>query len=156
MPADGRAVADALAELKALQVSASHPGSLVLGADQILMCEGQLFSKSESVEAAAGQLRRLRGRPHQLVTAAVLARDRAVIWRHVDISTLWVREFSDAFLRAYLAAEGNAVLGSVGCYRLETMGVQLFERVEGDYFSILGLPLVPLLVALRQHGVIAQ
>jgi septum formation protein len=108
------------------------------------------------MEAAADQLRRLRGKPHQLVTAAVLAKDGGAIWRHVDISTLWMRDFRDGFLESYLQAEGSALLGSVGCYRLEATGVQLFERIEGDYFSILGLPLVPLLVALRQHGVIAQ
>lgn len=154
--AQGREIADALAELKARRVSNARPEALVLGADQVLVCEGELFSKAGSMEAAAAQLRGLRGRPHQLITAAVLAKDGAAIWRHVDISTLWICEFSDAFLEAYLAAEGDDLLGSVGCYRLETTGVQLFERVEGDYFSILGLPLVPLLAALRQHGVIAR
>ncbi len=154
--ADGRAVADALAELKALRVSLSHPAALVLGADQVLMCGGQLFSKAETMDAAAAQLRGLRGKSHQLVTAAVLAKGGAAIWRHVDISTLWMRDLSDAFVESYLATEGGALLGSVGCYRLEATGAQLFERIEGDYFSILGLPLVPLLTALRQHGVIAQ
>jgi len=154
--AQGRAIADALAELKARRVSSAQPDTLVLGADQVLVCDGELFSKAETVEAAAAQLRSLRGKPHLLVTAAVLAKDGAAIWRHVDISTLWMRDVSDAFLEAYLATEGDDLLGSVGCYRLETTGVQLFERIEGDYFSILGLPLVPLLAALRQHGVIAQ
>lgn len=154
--ADGRAIADALAELKALRISNTLPDALVLGADQVLVCDGELFSKAETEEAAAAQLRRLRGKPHLLITAAVLAKDGAAIWRHVDISTLWMREFSDAFLDTYLAAEGDGLLGSVGCYRLETAGAQLFERIEGDYFSILGLPLVPLLAALRQHGAVAR
>jgi len=154
--AQGRAIAEALAELKALRVSSTRPDVLVLGADQVLVCDGELFSKAETMEDAVAQLRSLRGKPHLLVTAAVLAKDGAAIWRHVDISTLWMREFSDAFLGAYLAAEGDGLLGSVGCYRLETTGAQLFERIEGDYFSILGLPLVPLLTALRQQGVVAR
>ena len=152
----GQAAADALAELKAVRISASQPDVLVLGADQVLICGGDLFSKAETTEAAAAQLLRLRGRSHQLMTAAVLARDGTPVWRHIDVSTLWMREFGDAFVRSYLAAEGDGVLGSVGCYRLEATGVQLFERIEGDYFSILGLPLVPLLAVLRQHGVVAR
>jgi septum formation protein len=154
--ADGRAIADALAELKARRVSNAQPSSLILGADQILVCDGELFSKAETMEAAAAQLRRLRGKSHQLVTAAVLAKEGAAVWRHADISTLWMRDFSDTFIETYLASEGDDLLGSVGCYRLEATGVLLFERIEGDYFSILGLPLVPLLAALRQHGVVAR
>jgi septum formation protein len=154
--AQGRAIADALAELKAHQVSTTRPDALVLGADQVLVCDGDLFSIAETMEDAAAQLRGLRGKPHLLVTAAVLAKNGAAVWRHVDISTLWMREFSDAFLEAYLATEGDGLLGSVGCYRLEAAGAQLFERIDGDYFSILGLPLVPLLEALRQHGVAVQ
>lgn len=154
--AQGRAIADALAELKARRVSNARPDALILGADQVLICDGELFSKAETMDAAAAQLRRLRGKPHLLVTAAVLAKDGSAIWRHVDISTLWMRDFSDAFLETYLAAEGDDLLGSVGCYRLEATGVQLFERIEGDYFSVLGLPLVPLLAALRQHDVVAR
>jgi len=154
--AQGRAIADALAELKARRVSNARPDAVVLGADQVLICDGELFSKAETIEDAAAQLRGLRGKPHLLVTAAVLAKDGAAIWRHADISTLWMRDFSDTFLETYLAAESDDLLGSVGCYRLEATGVQLFERIEGDYFSILGLPLVPLLAALRQHGVVAR
>jgi len=154
--AQGRAIADALAELKARRVSNVRPDALVLGADQVLICDGELFSKAETIEDAAAQLRSLRGKPHLLVTAAALAKDGAAIWRHADISTLWMRDFSDAFLETYLAAESDDLLGSVGCYRLEATGVQLFERIEGDYFSILGLPLVPLLAALQQHGVVAR
>jgi septum formation protein len=154
--AGGPAIADALAELKALRGSVSYHDALVLGADQVLVCERALFSKAGTVAAAREQLQRLRGRPHQLITAAVLAKGGAPIWRHVDISTLWMRDFSDGFLESYLDVEGDALLGSVGCYRLEAMGAQLFERIEGDYFSILGLPLVPLLAALRQHNVVGS
>jgi septum formation protein len=153
--ADGRDIADALAELKAVRTSGARPDTLVLGADQVLVCEGALFTKAHTMDAARAQLRRLRGQRHQLVTAAVLAKGAAPVWRHVDTSTLWMRDFSDGFLESYLEAEGDALLGSVGCYRLEGIGAQLFERVGGDYFSILGLPLVPLLAALRQQGVIS-
>ena len=148
--ADGRAVAEKLAELKAIAVA----GELVLGADQMLVCDGRLMSKAATLDEAAQQLRMLRGRRHVLVSAVVLASNAAPVWRHVEESTLWMRDFSDAFLESYLAAEGAAMLGGVGCYRYEGAGAQLFARVEGDYFSILGLPLVPLLAALREHGVI--
>jgi len=154
--AQGRAIADALAELKARRVSNARPDAVVLGADQVLICDGELFSKAETIEDAAAQLRGLRGKLHLLVTVAVLVKDGAAIWWHADISMLWMRDFSDTFLETYLAAESDDLLGSVGCYRLEATGVQLFERIEGDYFSILGLPLVPLLAALRQHGVVAR
>lgn len=146
---DGHHVAAALAEMKALAV----PGDLVLGADQVLLLEGAVLSKAPSLDAAREQLRSLRGKRHILVSALALARDRRIVWRHVDEAQLWMRDFSDDFLEGYLAAED--VLGSVGCYRLEGAGVQLFERIEGDYFSILGLPLVPLLMALREQGVVA-
>ena len=152
----GEAIAAALAERKALAVSTSRPGDLVLGADQVLVLGDELISKAETLEAAAVQLRKLRGRRHQLTGALVLAKGGAPIWHHVEVSTLWVRDFSDAFLDAYLKTEGEAVLGSVGCYRYEGPGVQLFERVEGDYFSILGLSLMPLLAALRDQDVLAR
>jgi len=152
---DSRGIADALAEMKALRVSASHPGALVLGADQVLMFDGALLSKAENMEAAASQLRRLRGRRHELIAALVLARDGTPIWRQMSIATLWMRAFSDEFLETYLKAEGDDILGSVGCYRLEAMGAQLFERIDGDYFSILGLPMLPLLAALRDQGIVA-
>jgi septum formation protein len=154
--AGGHAVAEMLAEMKALRVSASHADALVLGADQVLICQGRVLSKAASLEDAREQLRFLRGKRHLLVSALVLARAGVSIWRHGDEASLWVREFSDVFLENYLQAEGREVLGSVGCYRLEGMGVQLFERVEGDYFSILGLPLMPLLAALREHGAVER
>jgi septum formation protein len=148
---DGCAVAEKLAELKAAAV----PGALVLGADQVLVCDGAIMSKAATLAEAAEQLRALRNRRHTLVSAAVLAAEGTPIWRHVDESALWMRDFSDAFLESYLRAGGPELLGGVGCYRYENAGAQLFARVEGDYFSILGLPLVPLLAALREHGVIA-
>src|SRR5262249_21412843 len=126
----------ALAEMKALRVSASHPGALVLGADQILAFEGAVISKSADLGEAKALLSRLSGRTHRLIGALVLARGAAAIWRHVEASTLTMRAFSDAFLDDYLAREGEAVLSSVGCYRFEGLGAQLFARVEGDYFSI--------------------
>ena len=146
------AVAAELAELKALRVSASRPGDLVLGADQVLVCDGALLSKAETLADAAAQLTILRGKPHTLISALALARDGAVVWRHAEEARLRMRDFSDAFLESYLKAEGEEVLGSVGCYRLEGPGAQLFDRVEGDYFSILGLPLLPLLAVLRRTG----
>lgn len=148
------AIAEALAELKALTISTKYPNALVLGADQILDFAGEIVSKSESMGEAAALLRRLRGKTHRLVSACVLAQGGAAIWRHVEISTLAMRAFSDEFLQTYLAEEGEELLSGVGCYRLEERGAQLFEKIEGDYFSILGLPLLPLLAALREHGIL--
>lgn len=148
-----RQVAEALAQKKALAVSAGRP-DWVLGADQTLEFEGRLYDKAETIEAARERLLTLRGRPHQLHSAVAVARDGAVVWREVESATLTMRGFSDEFLEAYLAAEGEAVLGSVGCYRLEGLGVQLFSKVEGDYFTILGLPLMGLLDLLRREGVL--
>jgi septum formation protein len=148
-------IAPALAEAKALAVSEHHPDALVLGADQTLLLGRELVSKCHSLEEARRLLRRLRGRPHRLVSALALVRKGAVLWRHRESPELWMRDFSDGFLDHYLASEGEGVLSGVGCYKLEGLGAQLFERVEGDYFSILGLPLQPLLAELRQQGVIA-
>jgi septum formation protein len=144
--------AAALAELKALSVAARR-GGLVIGADQMLALEGEAFDKPKSAGEAREHLLRLRGRTHELITAAVVARGDAVIWRHVDTPKLTVRGFSDAFLEDYLARAGEDVLTSVGAYQLEGVGAQLFERVEGDYFSILGLQLLPLLTFLREQGI---
>ncbi|MDB5425864.1 MAG: Maf/YceF/YhdE family protein [Phenylobacterium sp.] len=149
--ANARDIADALAELKAIKVSRSRPG-LVIGADQTLEFEGRLYDKAETAAEARARLQALRGKPHKLHSAVVVAKDGAPIWREVATATLTMRDFSDAFLDAYLAAEGEAALGSVGCYRLEGMGVQLFSKIDGDYFTILGLPLMGLLDLLRRHG----
>ena len=144
-------IAEALAEQKALKVSQTVPG-LVIGSDQTLDFEGRLYDKAETVEAARERLQTLRGKTHQLHSAVVVARAGEVIWREVVSSTLTMREFSDAFLESYLASEGPEALGSVGCYRLEGPGAQLFSKIEGDYFAILGLPLMGLLDLLRAHG----
>jgi septum formation protein len=144
--------ADALAELKAISVSHTRAG-LVIGADQMLALEGEVFDKPRDAGEAREHLLRLRGRTHELLTAAVVARDGAVIWRRVDTPRLTMRAFSDAFLDDYLSRAGESVLRSVGAYQLEGLGAQLFERTEGDHFSVLGLPLLPLLAVLRDHGV---
>lgn len=148
-----REQAVALAELKALSVSRLRPG-LVIGADQMLALEGETLDKPKNREEARRHLERLRGRWHELVTAAAIAGDGAVIWRSVDTPRLRMRSFSPAFLDSYLDRAGDAVMTSVGAYQLEGLGAQLFERVEGDYFSVLGLPLLPLLAFLREHQVI--
>jgi len=149
-------IAGALAGAKALQVSHSQPDALVLGADQTLLFETELISKCADLPAARALLSRLRGKPHRLVSALALARGGAIIWRHAAQSTLRMRDFSDVFLDRYLSTEGEGILGCVGCYKLEGLGAQLFDWVEGDYFSILGLPLQPLLAELRRQGVIAS
>lgn len=150
-----KAIAEALADLKALRISQRRPG-LVIGADQTLEFEGRLYDKAESLDEARARLVALRGRPHQLHSAVVVAKDGAAIWREVVTATLTMRDFSDAFLDDYLAREGEAALGSVGCYRLEDLGAQLFSRIAGDYFAILGLPLLGLLELLRNHGVLER
>lgn len=146
-----RDIADALAELKAIRVSRGRP-DLVIGSDQTLDLDGTLYDKAESLEAARERLKLLRGKTHKLHSAVVVARDGAPIWREVVTASLTMRDFSDGFLEAYLETEGSNALGSVGCYRLEGPGAQLFSRIEGDYFAILGLPLMGLMDLLRQHG----
>ncbi len=145
-------VALALAGMKAERVRA--PGQVVVGADQLLVCGDAWFDKPDSIEAARRQLLLLRGRTHELVTAVVCMKDGAEIWHHVARPRLAMRAFSDEFLDAYLGLEGERVTESVGGYRLEGPGVQLFDRVEGEFAAILGLPLLPLLGFLRQHGVL--
>ena len=149
--AGARQVAEALAEAKAAKVSRQRAG-LVIGADQTLDVDGVLYDKARNVCEARERLMALRGRAHQLHAAVVVARDGAAIWRSANTARLTMRAFSDAFLDDYLAAEGETVLSCLGCYRLEARGAQLFESVEGDYFSILGLPLFGLLDFLRQAG----
>ncbi|HYG84703.1 MAG TPA: Maf family protein [Azospirillum sp.] len=148
------ATADTLAERKAHSVSLRHPGALVLGADQMLECDGVWFDKPEDRARAAAHLAILRGRTHRLISAAVVVRDGQRLWDTVDAATLTMRPFGDAFLEHYLDMAGDDVLHSVGVYHLEGLGAQLFERVEGDYFTILGLPLLPVLGFLRGQGVL--
>lgn len=146
------AIALHLAEAKALDVAARRPGDLVLGCDQTLGLDGERFVKPENRAAARAQLGRLRGRTHELHSALALVEDGAVVWRHVSVAAMTMRPFSDAFLDAYCDRAGDAVLASVGCYQLEGIGITLFEAIEGDYFTILGLPLLPLLAELRRRG----
>ena len=148
-----RDIADALAELKAVRISAGE--ALVIGADTTLDFEGELIDKPESLAEARERLKRLRGKAHKLHSAVVVAQRGQPIWREVVTATLWMRPFSDEFLEDYLAKEGQAVFSTVGCYRLEDIGVQLFSRIDGDYFAILGLPMLGLLDLLRRHGVMA-
>lgn len=150
-----REVAENLAELKALAVSAKRPG-LVIGADQTLDLDGALYDKADSLDDARDRLQTLRGRAHHLHSAVALAEAGEIVWRTTATPRLTMRRFSDAFLDGYLARGGADLLGSVGCYLLEGEGAQLFERIEGDYFAILGLPLVPLLEELRLKGALAS
>jgi septum formation protein len=146
-----RDIADALAEAKAVKVSGRLPG-LVIGADQTLEFNGRLFDKASTIEEARGHLCEMRGHTHQLHCAMVVARDGAPIWRKVVTAHLKMRSFSDAYLDGYLGRNGAEALASVGCYQLEGEGAQLFERIDGDYFAILGLSLMPLFDILRRHG----
>jgi septum formation protein len=141
-----------LAAAKALDVSRARPGDLVLGADQTLGLDGTRFVKAEDRAAAAAQLATLAGRTHALHSALVLAEGGAVTWRHVSVARLAMRPLDSARIERYLDEAGDAVLGSVGCYHLEGPGIRLFEAIEGDYFTILGLPLLPLLARLRETG----
>ncbi len=154
--ASARDAALALARLKAERVSARHPVAFVIGADQLLVCGHEWFDKPADMMAAREQLRALRGREHELVTAVCIACDGAPIWHHLEVPRLVMRAFSDAFLEAYLERLGPTVCEAVGTYRLEGIGAQLFERVEGDWFAILGLPVVPLLAFLREHGLVER
>lgn len=141
-----------LAGAKALAVSRQFPEAFVIGADQTLALDDVAFHKPESLAEARQQLSRLRGRTHHLFAGVALARAGQIIWDHVATAALTMRDFTDAERDRILALEGESILFSVGSYRLEGASVQLFERVEGDYFTILGLPLLPLLAGLRQHA----
>ena len=152
--ANPRDVADTLAEMKARKLSDKHDGRLVLGCDQVLELGGGVFAKPGTAEAARAQLLRLRGKTHRLLSAAVLYRDGAPLWRHVGEVRLTMRHFSDTYLDDYLARNWPGIGESVGAYKLEEEGVRLMQRIEGDYFTILGLPLVELLGYLGQRGTI--
>ena len=154
-PAGASDVAAALARAKALAVSARMPSALVIGADQVLALGDELFDKPGDRPSARDQLQRLRGRQHQLHTAAALAEGGDIVWSRIEVATLHMRAFSDAYLDDYLAEAGPSMFSTVGGYEIEGRGIQLFERVEGDHFTIIGLPLLPLLAELRDRGVIA-
>lgn len=148
--------AETLAELKAQRVARRHARALVIGADQILECDGMWFEKPSDHEQAAAHLRALRGRSHALVTAVCAVRDGARLWHHTDVARLTMRPLSDSFIAQYLDAAGEAACASVGAYQLEGLGAQLFTGIEGDHFTVLGLPLIPLLGFLREHGLVPQ
>lgn len=148
-----RDIAETLAELKAKRVSTRHPEAMVIGADSTLACNGRLFDKPPTMEAARRQLQALAGQPHELHSSVVVARGGVRLWHCNEHARLTMRPLTDAFLDAYLARAGSAVTTSVGAYQLEGVGAHLFTRVEGDYFTILGLPLLPLLSFLAGHGV---
>lgn len=145
-------IAALLAREKALAVAAGRPGRLVLGADQTLALGERVFAKPADVAAARAQLQTLRGRTHELHAAIAVVRDSAVLFEHRAVARLTMHAFSDGFLDAYLKAAGNAVTASVGAYQVESAGIHLFEAIEGDHFTILGLPLLPLLDFLRRNG----
>ncbi|MEI6484698.1 MAG: nucleoside triphosphate pyrophosphatase [Sphingomonadales bacterium] len=149
-------IADALAEVKALKISRQHPGALVLGADSVVAAaDGALLNKPETRARAEVQLRTLSGTTHRLISAAVICEGGKPVWRAAGAAKLTMRRLSDDFITRYLDAEGEAVLGCVGCYRIEGLGAQLFARVDGDQFTIRGLPLLAVLDYLRTRGVIA-
>lgn len=148
--------AAALAEIKARAVAARHPEAIVIGADQILVADGEWFDKPVDIAEATVQLRRLSGRRHSLATAACAVRGDEVLWTATAMPRLTMRRLGKVFVAEYIANEGEAVLGSVGAYRIEGRGVQLFTRIEGDYYAILGLPLLELLGFLRGRGLLRE
>jgi septum formation protein len=150
-PAADTAVA--LAELKASRISRAEPQAFVIGADQILDCNGVWFDKPPDLDHARAHLLSLKGKSHHLSNAVCVAKGGTILWHHVNQATLTMRPFDETFLEKYLAEAGDAILSSVGAYHLEGLGAHLFSRVEGDFFSILGLPLLPLLDFLRNHKI---
>lgn len=152
-PAD---IASMLAQAKAVTISQQFPDALVIGADQVLVFDGMIYAKPDSRENARDQLIALRGNTHELISAVACASDGEVDWYHEDVARLKMRRFSNAFLGNYLAAAGDRVLSSVGAYQLEGPGAQLFSSIEGDYFTILGLPLMALLEYLRTREILIE
>jgi nucleoside triphosphate pyrophosphatase len=150
------AIAAHLARAKAAAVAKLNPGRLILGADQTLALDTECFAKPSDRAAASAQLRALRGRTHKLHSAIAFAQDSHVLFEHVSVARLTMRVFSDQFLELYLDAVGGAATASVGGYQIEGLGIQLFERVEGDYFTVLGLPLTEALAFLRRRACLAQ
>ena len=149
-------VAALLARRKAQKISAARPNAFVIGADQMLDCGGKWLDKPNSLTAAGDTLRLLRGKSHELVTSVSVVHEGKEIWALTDRAKLLMRDFSDDFLDTYLSFVGDDVMLSVGAYQLEGLGIQFFERIDGDYFTILGLPLLPLLGFLRERNVIGQ
>jgi septum formation protein len=150
--ASPRDIADALAEAKARKVSASEPGALVIGCDQVLDHQGAVLSKPQSPEHAIAQLSSLRGTRHSLLSAAVLYENGKPVWRHVGVVHLSMHKFSDAYLADYVARNWESIRDAVGAYKLEEEGVRLFTRIDGDYFTVLGLPLLEILSYLTLRG----
>jgi len=156
---DGQPVGEAartLAQHKAQDVSARHPGALVIGADQMLEFDGGILNKPRSISEARKHLEQLRGRNHRLISAAVIVCDSAVVWRCTTLADLHMRAFSDGFLDAYMARMGDDLLSTVGGYKLEQYGIRLFSRINGDYFTVLGLPLLEILTYLAGIGAIEK
>lgn len=153
---DPETLAQHLAAAKCLSVSAKHPGDLVIGADQVLSLSGRTYDKPENLEEARSHLAEFRGQTHALISAVCCARRGVVLWQYTDRAELTMRRFSGRFLEEYLAAIGADAATPVGAYKFEGPGIQLFERIKGDYFTILGLPLLPLLEFLRSTGEIAS
>ena len=151
-----RDIADALAELKARKISEKTPGAWVIGCDQVLEFEGRLLSKPASPEAALEQLRAMRGKRHRLLSAAVICRDGRPEWRHVGQVRLTMREASDSYLQDYVARNWDSIRHAVGAYKLEEEGVRLFASIDGDYFTVLGMPLLELLNFLMLRGAITS
>ncbi len=151
-----RDLADTLAEMKAQKISGRDPRTLVIGADQVLECEGRVFSKPDTREAALSQLRSLSGKTHRLHAAAVVCENGQPIWRQVGTVSLTMHDHSEDYLEDYLNRNWDSIRHAVGCYKIEEEGVRLFARIEGDFFHILGLPLIELLTWLRFRGDIAQ
>jgi septum formation protein len=151
-----RDIADVLAEMKALRVSSKHPDAWVIGSDQVADFDGGLLSKPISIAQAREQLCLLRGQMHKLFSASVIARDGQIQWRHVGQARLWMRDFSDEWLDQYLSRMGDDAMATVGAYKLEEEGVRLFSRIEGDYFSVLGMPLLEILNHLTTIGALPK
>lgn len=143
-----------LAEAKARDVAKRNPEALVIGSDQTLSLGDQVFHKPENIDDARRRLLQLSGETHELNSAVVICRNETVVWRHVSIARMTMRKLDPGYIGRYLAEAGDAVLSSVGGYQLEGPGIQLFDKIEGDYFAIIGLPLLPLLAELRQLGAI--
>lgn len=154
--ADAADIAEILAATKAQQVSRNHGDNLVIGADQMLACDGEWFDKPTSLQDARNHLINLRGKTHELISAVCVVQGGAVLWHHIERARITMRPFSEGFIDKYVDKMGDNIMTTVGGYELEGVGAQLFSRVEGDYFTVLGMPLLPLLDFLRGHGVIAE